>query len=427
LKKSYLTIDMTVLEDALNGIASDELIEVAFRERIEKNKLLKAVSNGQAVIMKRKDSHPLGIGYPLRTKINVNLGTSSASINIEEELEKVKIAQKYGADTISDLSMGGDIDKIRKEIINNSTLPITTVPIYQAVVEAKSLKNVSEDIIFKVIEKQIKDGICSIVIHAAFSLENLEEMKGKRIMGIVSKGGSFTASIMSDNSIENPFFKNYDYILDIVKERDIIINLGNAMRSGCIHDPVDDFQLSEIRKNKILAQRANDKGIQVILESLGGHVNASEIITWVKKHKELTNNRPLFMSGPIPVDFAIGYDHISAAIGGAFASGFGADYLCAITPAEHLSLPSVEDIKSGLIACRIAAHVGDSMKYGLNHLFDDDLEIAKNRFQKNWQKQYEHSIDPEKPLQKHGIEENMCSMCGKYCALSISKKLFEIR
>ena len=214
---------------------------------------------------------------------------------------------------------------------------------------------------------------------------------------------------------------------ETVKDKDIVLNLGNAMRSGCIHDPVDEFQLSEIRKNKILAQRANNKGIQVILESLGGHINASDIITWVQKHKELTNNRPLFMSGPIPVDFAVGYDHISAAIGGAFATGFGADYLCAITPAEHLSLPSVEDIKEGLIACRIAAHVGDSMKYGLNHLFNDDLEIAKNRFIKNWKKQFEHSIDSEKPKKKHAIEATECSMSGKYCALSISKKILNIR
>jgi len=418
---------MTILEDAINEIASKEVIKVATHEKIDVEKLLKAISTGQAVIMKREKAKPVGIGTPLRTKINVNLGTSSASINLEEELEKVSTAQKYGADTISDLSMGGDIDRIRKYIIKNSMIPITTVPIYQAVVEAKSLKDVSEDIIFKIIEKQIKDGISSIVIHAAFSLEDLENMKGKRIMGIVSKGGSFTASIMSNSSIENPFFKNFDYILDIVKDKDIVLNLGNAMRSGCIHDPVDEFQLSEIRKNKILAQRANNKGIQVILESLGGHIKASDIITWVQKHKELTNNRPLFMSGPIPVDFAVGYDHISAAIGGAFATGFGADYLCAITPAEHLSLPSVEDIKEGLIACRIAAHVGDSMKYGLNHLFNDDLEIAKNRFTKNWKKQFEHSIDPEKPKKKHDIEENVCSMCGKYCALSISKKILNIR
>ena len=418
---------MTILEDARNGISSKEISDIATLEKIDSNSLLKTISSGQTVIMKRADSHPVGIGAPLRTKINVNLGTSSSSINIEDELEKVKIAQKFGADTISDLSMGGDIDSIRKRIIENSNLPITSVPIYQAVVEAKSLKNVSEDIIFKVIEKQIKDGISSIVIHAGFSLENLEKMKGRRIMGIVSKGGSFTASIMSENSIENPFFKNFEYILDLIKEQDIVLNLGNAMRSGCIHDLVDEFQLAEIKMNNKLAQRANDKGIQVILESLGGHINASEIITWVQKHKDLTNNRPLFMSGPIPVDFAVGYDHISAAIGGAFASGFGADYLCAITPAEHLSLPSVEDIKDGLIACRIAAHVGDSMKYGLNHLFNDDLEIAKNRFLKNWEKQFKHSINPEKPLEKHGIDEDMCSMCGKYCALSISKKLFDIR
>ncbi|NVM18878.1 MAG: phosphomethylpyrimidine synthase ThiC [Candidatus Lokiarchaeota archaeon] len=398
------------------------MLQVAKTEKVDPKKVIKNVSKGRIAIMKRVNFNPVGIGFPLRTKINVNLGTSSSIININEEFKKVEIAQKFGADTISDLSMGGDIDAIRKNILSISKLPLTTVPIYQAVIEANSMSNVSEDLIFKVIEKQIKDGISSIVIHSGFTLETLNRMKGKRIMKMVSKGGSLTSSIMKSSHTENPFLKNFKQILELIKEYDIVISLGNAMRSGCIHDKVDEFHLTELKTNVKLAKIANNFGIQVILESLGGHLNANDIIKYVKQYKKLTNYRPLFVSGPLPIDTATGHDHIAAAIGGSFASGFGADYICAITPAEHLCLPSLEDIKQGLIACKIAAHVGDSMKYGLNHLFIDDLELSRNRFSKNWKKQFEYSIDPSEPERRHPINDEICSMCGAHCALSLSKK-----
>ncbi|NVM44390.1 MAG: phosphomethylpyrimidine synthase ThiC [Candidatus Lokiarchaeota archaeon] len=399
------------------------MLQVAENEKINSKKVVKNISKGRIAIMKRDNFNPVGIGFPLRTKINVNLGTSSSTINIDEEFKKVEIAQKYGADTISDLSMGGDIDAIRRNILSISNLPLTTVPIYQAIIEADSASNVSEDLIFKVVEKQIKDGISSIVVHSGFTLETLNLMKGKRIMKIVSKGGSLTASIMKSAHMENPFLKNFEQLLELIKEHDIVINLGNAMRSGCIHDKVDGFQLAELKTNAKLAKTANKFGVQVILESLGGHIIAKDIINYVKLYKKLTNNRPLFVSGPLPIDTATGYDHIAAAIGGSFASGFGADYICAITPAEHLCLPSLEDIKEGLIACKIAAHVGDSMKFGLNHLFANDLELSKNRFSRNWKKQFEYCIDPTEPEKRHPVSEEMCSMCGAHCALSMSKKI----
>jgi len=253
----------------------------------------------------------------------------------------------------------------------------------QAVIESSSLTDVSNDIVFKVMEKQVKDGVSSIVLHAGFTLDDLNRLKGKRIMGLVSKGGSLTAAIMRKKSIENPFFKNFEYRLEMVREKDIVINLGNAMRSGCVHDKIDEFQISEILINSKLAKKANEKGIQVILEGLGGHINVNDLMNWIRIHKRLTENRPLFVSGPLPIDMAVGHDHVAAAIGGAFASSFGADYLCSITPTEHLSLPTVDDVKNGLIACKIAAHVGDSMKFGLNHLFDVDLNLSRNRFLKN--------------------------------------------
>ncbi len=414
---------MTIIEETLRSNFTKEMLQVAEIERIDVRKLMKRISKGEVVIMKRENHQPVGIGYPLRTKINVNLGTSSSAINIDEEYQKVEIAQKYGADTISDLSMGGEIDTIRKRIMGISSIPITTVPIYQAVIEAGSISKVSEDMIFKVIEKQLKDGISSIVVHTGFDLDTLNKMKGKRIMKMVSKGGSLTASIMKSNETENPLLTNFEHLLELVKEYDVIINFGNALRSGCVHDPVDEFQLSEIKLNNKLAKIANKAGIQVIMESLGGHIQAKDIIKWVKIHKKLTNNRPLFVSGPLPIDTATGHDHIAAAIGGSFASGFGADYICAITPAEHLCLPSLEDIKQGLIACKIAAHVGDSMKFGLNYLFEDDLELSKYRFSKNWKKQFEYCIDPTEPEKRHPISEEMCNMCGSYCALSLSKRV----
>jgi phosphomethylpyrimidine synthase len=415
---------MTILEDALKGNITDDFTQVANEEKVNTNIIIKTISKGQAVIVKRINSKPVAIGFPFRTKVNVNIGTSTSLVNIDTELEKVKTAEKFGADTLSDLSMGGKIDLIRKKILNTSSVPITTVPIYQTITEANSIEGLTEELIFKVIEKQLKDGISSLVIHSGFTLEDLKAMKGKRIMGMVSKGGSYTASYMVKHSVENPFLENFEYLLDILNQYDAVLNLGNAMRSGCIHDKIDEFQLAEIKRNSILAKRANKKGVQVIIESLGGHTLAKDLIKYLSLCRKITNRRPLFVSGPIPTDYAPGYDHIAAAIGGAFASGFGADYLCAITPAEHLCLPSVDDVKKGLIACRIAAHVGDSFKFGLNHLFDDDLNLSNYRFQKNWQKQFECSIDPTEPQKKHPINEEICSMCGNYCALSISKKLF---
>ena len=414
---------MTILEDAVGKVISKEMLYVAESEGVDVKKLMKKISKGEIVIMKRDNFHPVGIGTPLRTKINVNLGTSSSAIDINEEFKKVEVAEKYGADTISDLSMGGEIDEIRKKIIEISSVPITTVPIYQAVIEAEGVSGITEDLIFKVVEKQLRDGVSSIVLHAGFTLNTLNEMKGKRVMKMVSKGGSLTASYMKSKEAENPFLQNFEKLLELIKEYDVVLNLGNALRSGCIHDEVDEFQLTEIKLNNSLAKKANNFGIQVILESLGGHITAKNIIKWVKLHKKMTHNRPLFVSGPLPIDIATGHDHIAAAIGGAFASGFGADYICAITPAEHLCLPTLEDIKNGLIACKIAAHVGDSMKFGLNHLFNDDLELSKNRYLKNWKEQFEYCIDPDEPKKRHLTDGELCTMCGKHCALSISKKI----
>ena len=415
---------MTLLEQLKSGINPKILYQVSEEERINSEKLMKAILKGRVVVM-QGSAEPVAIGHLFPTRVNVNLGTSSSISDLKEELEKVKIAEKYGADTISDLSMGGNIDHIRSEILKISHVPITTVPIYQVMAESKSETEITDEKILRTIEKQVLDGVSSIVIHAGFTLKDLQGMKGKRIMGMVSKGGSFTASYMVQTSLDNPFIQNFDEILEILNSKDVVLNLGNAMRSGCIHDRIDDFHIAEMQRNVRLAKIANSKGVQVILEGLGGHVFANDLIKWTKKYKKLTQNRPLFVSGPLPTDYAVGYDHIAASIGAALTSGFGADYLCAITPAEHLGLPNADDIKQGLIAAKIAAHIGDSMKFGLNRLFQPDLEVSKNRFLRNWKNQFENSLDPEEPLKKHVLNSNECTMCGKYCALAISKRIFD--
>ncbi|MBN1803241.1 MAG: phosphomethylpyrimidine synthase ThiC [Candidatus Lokiarchaeota archaeon] len=416
---------MNIPNEKLGKSLADEIKLVAKEERIDPNTLKKRICNGKVVILKLKDFAPVGIGEGLRTKINVNLGTSSSEYDRDQEIQKVLVAQKHGADTISDLSMGGNIDQIRNELMEKCTVPITTVPIYQAVVQEGSMLNISNEAILKVIERQIKDGVSSIVIHAGFSLDDLNKIKGRRIMGMVSKGGSFTASIMSQNNTKNPFLDIFDYILEMMLASNTVLNLGNAMRSGCVHDLIDEPQFAEMLNNSRLATLANKKGVQVILESLGGHVNARDLIQWIKIHKQVTNSRPLFVSGPLPTEIGLGYDHISASIGATLASGYGADYICAITPAEHLGLPSVDDIKNGLIACKLAAHVGDSMKYGLNHLFDPDLQLSKHRFLREWEQQFQISLNTEYLKEKFPKRKKDCSMCGKYCALLTSKRIFD--
>lgn len=365
----------------------------------------------------------VGIGHSLSTKVNVNLGTSSEHCVVEEELEKARIALKYGADTISDCSMQGNLDEIRQLLLKNIPAPLTTIPIYQVVSEIRSFADIHEDHILNIIERQVKDGVASIVIHAGFTVDDLNYLrKNPRMMGVVSKGGSMTSAIALSQGKENPFLTLFDNILDLLRDSDIVLNLGNAMRSGCVHDVQDLPQFQETRSNAKLAKRANKRGIQVIIEGLGGHVNAGQLPQWIKEHKRLTKGRPLFVAGPLPTEIGVGHDHISAAIGGAMAAGAGADYLCAITPAEHLGLPTIDHIREGVIAAKIAAHVADSKKYGLGPQFQQDFLLSSCRYQKDWEGQLNYALDPDAVKNIHPPGEKMCSMCGKYCALDIMKR-----
>ena len=405
-------MEKTQITLAKNGIVSPQMREVASTEGVEPEIVRQTVAEGSLVIMTR-GNRSIAIGKGATTKVNVNIGTSSARIEPDEELEKARIAEKYGADTLTDLSMGGEIRSIRQSIFQHTTLPITTVPIYQSVVE-QGIHSMSEDHILNMIGQHVKEGVSSVVLHC-IERECIEQLRGhKRVMGMVSKGGSFTSIYMLTNDCDNPFIENFDHIMDILKENDVVLSLGNTMRSGCIHDTSDFPQRRELLTNMKLAKRANLAGVQVIVEGMGGHVQALEIADYVRFHKE-TGDYPLFVAGPLPTDVAVGYDHIAGAVGASMASGAGADYLCYITPSEHLRLPSVDDVREGLVAFRIAAHIGDSIKYGIQQR---DLKLAEHRAVMDWDGQMQYAIDADKP-KSMCPDIGPCTMCGDFCALAI--------
>ncbi len=405
----------TQVEQARGGTVTQQMEIVALAEDIEVELLRRRISEGSVVIMSR-GGRAVGIGRGLATKVNVNIGTSSLKIDPEEELEKARIAEKYGADTLTDLSMGGDIAGIRRKIFENTLLPLTTISIYQTAAE-KGLGNMTWEEILQNIRRQAEEGVSSFVMHCMDKKMLSTLKKGRRIMGVVSKGGSITIAYMLLNNCENPFIENFNEILEILKRYDIVLSLGNTMRSGCIHDVRDRAQLLEMGKNAELAARAHEEGVQVIIEGVGGHVRADRIAEYVKHHKRISPF-PLFVAGPLPADVAVGYDHIAGAVGASIASGAGADYLCYITPSEHLGLPGPEQVREGLTAFKIAAHIGDSMKYGLS---ERDRKLAEKRAELDWEGQISFAIDGER-ARELAPQEGPCTMCGDFCAIKIMKE-----
>jgi phosphomethylpyrimidine synthase len=414
-------MNKNLLLAAIAGKDSFVINEVADKEGVEPNFLCRQIASGRIVIMKRGKKPSLGIGESLKTKINANIGTSADVFDSDIEVRKAKVAEKYGADTISDLSMGGDIDAIRQRVLDETSVPITTVPIYQTVVEKGSFLDITEQDLIRMINKHVCMGISSIVIHAGFTLEMLENLRSsKRIMGMVSKGGSFTSAWMLQNRKQNPFYSHFDEICKILSEKDVVLSLGNTMRSGCIHDQMDGPQEMEIKMNARLARRANELGVQVIIEGMGGHVSPEKIAAYVAYYKKITEHRPLFVAGPLPIDIGVGYDHISGCVGGSLAAGAGADYLCYITPSEHLALPNVDQVREGVVAFKIAAHVGDTLKYGPRA---QDQILAGHRRARNWEGQFAAAIDGDRAREIHHQDKTeTCSMCGKYCALLVMEE-----
>lgn len=405
----------TESDAAMEGTITGRVEKVASDEGIEAKILAKRVAEGSVVIMHTRRA-AVGIGQGLRTKVNANIGTSPAFCNPDEEVEKARVAEKYGADTISDLSMAGDISGIRKRISAATSLPLTTVPVYQAVAET-CLENLTSDDLIRTIRMQAHEGISSLVLHmiSRNTLRHIQECP--RILGIVSKGGSMMAAHMILGKCENPYLEYFDEILTIAKKHDIVISLGNTMRSGCISDARDRLQVEEMHANISLANRAHEEGVQVIIEGVGGHVHARMISRYIMEYKRIMPY-PLFVAGPLPTDVAMGYDHIAGCVGASLAAGAGADYLCYLTPAEHIGLPNRAEVKEGLIAFRIAAHIGDTIKYGS---VAKDEALARRRAALDWKGQAALALDPERA----GLENPQgmpCSMCGPFCAIRVMKE-----
>ncbi|MDD1706471.1 MAG: phosphomethylpyrimidine synthase ThiC [Methanoregulaceae archaeon] len=410
----------TESDAAREGTITGRVEKVASDEGIEAKILSERVAAGSVVIMHR-GKVAIGIGQGLRTKVNVNIGTSPACCNPDEEVEKARIAERYGADTISDLSMAGDISATRKRISAATSLPLTTVPLYQTVAET-GLDNLTCRDFIRTIRMQAKEGISSLVLHMVSRtiLKHIQE--SPRVLGIVSKGGSMMAAHMILGKCENPYLECFEDILSITKKHDIVISLGNTMRSGCISDARDRLHAEEMRANITLADRAHEEGVQVIIEGVGGHVHAGRISRYIRDYKRKMPY-PLFVAGPLPTDIAMGYDHIAGCVGASLASGAGADYLCYLTPAEHIGLPTRDEVKEGLIAFRIAAHIGDTIKYGS---IKKDEAVARRRAELDWKGQADLALDPERICQENP-QGTPCSMCGPFCAIRIMKEFCNTR
>lgn len=418
---------MTQISDAKNGILTEEMKIVAAKEGVSEDFILKSVAEGTIVIPKNIN-HPIepsAIGAGLRTKVNATIGTSTDIVNFDEEELKAQIAIDAGADCLMELSIGGDLDEIRRRILKMSPLPVGSVPIYQAAIETireeGSAIYMDEDTMFKTIEKQAKNGIDFMAIHSSINIETLTRLKTQgRVAGLVSRGGAFISSWIVENELENPLYKNFDYVLEIAKEYDVVLSLANGMRAGAIADSTDRAQVQELIVLGELIDRSRDFGVQCMIEG-PGHIPINEIPANVMIQKKLCSQAPFYMLGPIVCDVAPGYDHIVSAIGAAESAKAGADFICYVTPAEHLALPSPEDVKEGVIATRIGAYAGDMAKGA--HNGERDLEMAYARKNLDWEEQYRLALTPDVARAKRDArppeDRDACTMCGNFCAVKL--------
>lgn len=418
---------MTQLESAIKGQITAEMETVAKEENIEIQKLMKRVAKGYITIPKNVNgkSIPKGIGKGLNTKINANVGSSSEIENIETEVEKARTAVKYGADAVMDLSTGSHLNEVRKEIIRAIEVPIGTVPIYGAAVGASKKKgaviNMDEDDMFNAIINQAREGVDFMTIHSGITMDTVDKIRNSdRIMGIVSRGGAFLAAWILQNKEENPLYKNFDYLLEIAHEYDVTLSLGDGLRPGCLADASDIPQIQELIILGQLVERARKAGVQVMVEG-PGHVPLDQIEANMKIQKTICKGAPFYVLGPIVTDLAPGYDHITSAIGGAIAAFSGADFLCYVTPREHLAIPDIEAVKEGVVASKIAAQAADVAK-GIKSAWNSELQMARARRCFDWEKQFELAFDHETPRkyrESTPTKGDMCTMCGEFCALRI--------
>ncbi|UXD21310.1 phosphomethylpyrimidine synthase [Ignicoccus pacificus DSM 13166] len=424
----------TIFEDARRGIITEEMKKIAEVEGVEPEFVRRGLAAGRIVLLRNvKRAEKLkvvAVGEGMLTKVNANIGTSNTLIDLDMEVEKARIAKKYGADTVMDLSTGGNLDVIRRKIMEAAEpLPLGTVPIYQAFMDVANRKgagiHMTEDDILNTIEKQLKDGVDFMTLHAALTKELAEKaVKSNRAEPIVSRGGSIIAAWMLEHDKENPLLSNFDYVLELFKEYDAVISLGDSLRPGALEDAHDEYHLSELMVNARLVKRAREAGVQVMLEG-PGHVPLDRVVADVRLAKRLTEGAPYYILGPLVTDLAAGYDHIAGAIGGALAAAHGADFLCYVTPAEHLNLPNPEQVREGVIAFRIAAHAADIVKYP-DRAMKKDIEMGRCRGRLDWECMINLALDPDKAREirdQYGPTPlKSCNMCGSLCVFLLLDK-----
>lgn len=423
---------MSIVEDARKGIITEEMKVVAAQEGVTEDFIRRGIANGQIVIpvSPYRKVKFCGIGGGLRTKVNCSVGTSTDIVNVDMEVEKVKAGERAGADTIMELSTGGDFVDIRKRCIAATTLSVGSVPLYQAFIEAArkdgAVIHMREDDLFRITAEQAKLGTNFMAIHTGINRVTLERLQRQgRHGGLCSRGGAFLTAWMLHNDKENPLYSEFDYLCEILKEHEVTLSTGNGMRAGAVHDATDRAQIQELIINAELGDRAHEMGIQVIVEG-PGHVPVDEIETNVRLMKRMSGNKPFYMLGPIVTDIAPGYDDRVAAIGASMSSMHGADFICYVTPAEHLALPNVEEVYEGVISARIAAHVGDMIKLNKR---DKDLAMGHARRDLDWEAQFNLAINPPRARQirseRASADTDACTMCGDYCALKIANKVIK--
>ncbi|MGR3317030.1 MAG: phosphomethylpyrimidine synthase ThiC [Candidatus Anammoxibacter sp.] len=425
----------TQLELACDGVITDRMKQAATYDDVSAEFIRDGIAKGHIVIYgnPNRKATVIGIGKGLKTKVNASIGTSPDIIDIDMEVEKAKVAEKAGADTLMELSTGGDLKEVRRRVLEAVNLMVGTVPLYEAATETirkkKSVVHMEADFLFDVIEQQAEEGIGFMAIHCGINLITLERLKkqGYRYGGLVSRGGSFLTAWMNHNKKENPLYEQIDRLIAIMKKHDVILSLGNGLRAGAVHDSTDRAQIQELIMNSEVAEYAQKKGVQIIVEG-PGHIPIDEIEANVILQKRLSNNAPFYMLGPITTDVAPGYDHISSAIGAALSSSYGADFICYVTPPEHLALPKPDDVKEGVMAARIAAHVGDMVKLK-DKAKNLDLKMGIARRDLDWKTQFETAISSERAQEIRGdrppVEEDTCTMCGTLCALKTVSKYYE--
>lgn len=424
---------MTRVQQAKAGIITDEIKRASTLEGINPEKLCSLIADGTVVLVKNRlrSIEPLLIGPPTRIKINANIGTSSSHARIEDEIEKMKVAIHHGADALMDLSTSGDLAAIRTEILKESSVAVGTVPLYEMAMRArengKSVLEITADDMFAVIEEHCKQGIDFLTLHCGVNMQTVSRFKEvKRLAGATSRGGTIIMEWIHCNGKENPLYEQYDRLLDLLAEYDVAVSLGDGFRPGALYDATDRVQIEELIVLGDLVKRARERNVGVFVEG-PGHVPLNQVAANIQIEKTLCENAPFYVLGPLVTDISPGYDHISAAIGGAVAGMAGADFLCYVTPAEHLRLPSLDDVREGVIASKIAAHAADIAR-GNPHAIEWDNSISRAKVDLDWERMLSLCVDPEKArIYRQSLppsdDSSLCSMCGEFCAIRRSKTI----